>query len=359
MRNESDRHTLQRGAMSTRATSFRLLPMLLAAALFLLLSCQLSMAQEDEDTTTDPTTSTTETGIKNNKTFGRGNIIIGGAFGLEQERAKRRASRRRDDDQAPAASYSLGDLISGASGRRRKNRRRGKKEDDDLDTAELTNNIEVLAEANKDMMDRATQEQQRRENGRRRGVAKRYFGGVGREFIGFPNRARETINDAVTDMLGGVNTVLRMIPYDEIEGTALRVASYLQELAESGVPAAVLDSLMSSRVGGARETMEALVELQGSPEQLEPILEDIASNYRNLFKGAAGQVDDFLSLILPRRQQASASVPVLEQLPPIDVSASTGASDGFAPPEIAGDSTPPPFLNDAMAMADDASIEQE
>ncbi|RUS68786.1 hypothetical protein EGW08_023453 [Elysia chlorotica] len=328
--------------MSVSAPNFRLLPIAAAVALCLLLVCQVSVAQEDDETSTEPTT--TESGTRN-RMWNRGNIIIGGAFGLE-ERGKRRAPRRGQDEESPESSASLGEYLSGSAGRRRKNRRRGgKKEDesdDDLDTAELARDIEVLAQANENTLDRATEEDER-SNARRRGVAKRYFGGVGREFVGFPNRAKETINSAVTDMLGGLNTVLRMIPYNEIEDTALRVAGYLQQLVESGVPAAMLDSLMSSRVGGATETMAALVDLQGSPEELEPILEDIAANYRKLFQGAAGQVDSFLSLLMPRRNQGSDPIrAILEQLPRNIANANKGqGSGGFAPPEIAGGSTPP------------------
>ncbi|GFR62474.1 hypothetical protein ElyMa_003582700 [Elysia marginata] len=53
---------------------------------------------------------------------------------------------------------------------------------------------------------------------RRRGLAKKYFGGIGRDFVGFPNRAKETIDKAMSDMLGGLDNLLKMIPYDEIEG---------------------------------------------------------------------------------------------------------------------------------------------
>ncbi|GFR62472.1 hypothetical protein ElyMa_003582600 [Elysia marginata] len=152
-------------SVTVRTTNCRLLPMLGAVTLLVLLACQVSVAQED-DTSTDATTTTTETnGISNNKRYGRGNIIIGGAFGLN-DREKRRAGRRRGG----AETFSISKYISEASGKRRKNRRRGGKNDANLDTdsdtntAELTNNIDRLAELNQAMADRAAeQEQQRRE----------------------------------------------------------------------------------------------------------------------------------------------------------------------------------------------------
>ncbi|GFR62477.1 hypothetical protein ElyMa_003582800 [Elysia marginata] len=126
--------------------------------------------------------------------------------------------------------------------------------------------------------------------------------------------------------------------------TALEVVAMVEKLVDSGLPQAVVDSLMKSRVGGAKETLDALVRFQGSPDQLEPILEDIADNYRNFFQGAAGRMDDFLALFMPRRgQQGSGSNPLLSMLSQLPVIGNRGSTNGgFAPPEIAGDSTPPP-----------------
>ncbi|XP_012942909.1 uncharacterized protein LOC106012970 [Aplysia californica] len=146
----------------------------------------------------------------------------------------------------------------------------------------------------------------RRRNGRERQEGSNFLRGAVQGLNQGLRRFREWQGTMAETLNGVLTQTFDNIPFEAISDTAFRAAEYFTDVASRRVPRSMFVALLTTTAGGPEDTLAVL---RGDAELAQPILNQIAENYRNVVSMAAEEAGTFLDVVLgPGRVAPSTDV---------------------------------------------------